>query len=384
VLAIEFSSSLASAASIDTPAISYDWGQWQFATSANYLSTTANYTKSGGEYVDLPSGYSYSLAQFDFLTRWVALPNMGVTASTQLAYAESKDYRDTRTNSSITEAYIGVDYQILSKKLWELYADLSLTFPLQRVDQKSDDVLNHEGSMNLRPGVGFRYWLGKSVLYATSGFVYRDEDRSSFLDYAFGTEVNLSHWLLGAELGGFSTVIKDSRTNALQRELVFAKNGNSLKFYSADPSVLFIKAWIGKEIGNDWQFKAGLSNSITGSAYAAGIDIFARLIWTPNAFKKSAPAYRESKKQVSPSEFHEDTIDGVDQQIFESIPPIDQPPIQPVKPPPPPPQELPKSLQPPPRPKPGKTKEQLKQELDQTEFQIELKTTKKKKKKPKR
>lgn len=381
-IAIALSSSFAKGGNLETPALSYDWGQWQFATSANYHTATANYTKSGGSYVDLLPGYSYSLAQFDFLTRWVVLPKMGVYASTQFAYAESKDVRDTRRNASFSEAAFGIDYQILASKLWDLYLDFSISMPFQRVDAKSDDVLNHEGSMNMRPSLGFRYWLNNTTLYANTGFIYRDENRSGLIDYAFGAEMNPHNWILGAEVSGFSSLIKDSRNNAFERDIIFAKNGNSLKFYSSDPAILLVKGWIGHSVGKDWQFKVGLSNTITGESYAAGISYFANIIWTPNEFKKTAPSYQEPKKSQPINDFQEDTSDGVDQKIFESVPPASAPPSEPIKRPPPPPKELPKSLAPPTRT--GKTKEQLRKELDQTEFHIELKSTKKKKKKSNR
>ncbi|MGZ5278996.1 MAG: hypothetical protein ACXWC9_03590, partial [Pseudobdellovibrionaceae bacterium] len=38
---------------------SYRLGRWQFDAQVTSYQATANYTKSGGEYSSLPSGYSY-------------------------------------------------------------------------------------------------------------------------------------------------------------------------------------------------------------------------------------------------------------------------------------------------------------------------------------
>lgn len=396
MLLVFISSVFVCAATLEPEQLNYELGQWQFSASGNDLATTANYTKSGGEYVDLPSGYSYNLAQFDFLTRWVAMPRLGTYASTQIAYAQSKDFRDTRSNSSFTEATVGMDFELLGRKNWDAYVDFSASFPFQRVDPKSDDVLIHEGAMVFRPALGFRYWLGSVSYFANSGFQYRDEDRASLIDYILGAEMHPKNWIFGAAVEGFSTLIKDSRTNSAQKEQVFARNGNSLRFFSTDPSVLQAKIWAGFGLSKDIQFKVGLANTMTGSAYAAGLTIFANLLWSPNTQSHTSTSFEEQSRSNSPSEFKEDTNDGVDQKYFEPTPeqkaptPEDSSRTQTL----PPAKERPPSLRPP-RQQPTKkhqkaakrtnhkmTKEQLKNELDQAEFQIELKTSKKKKKKP--
>src|SRR4051794_22106693 len=64
---------------------------WQFDLQTTYYQATANYSKSGGQYDSLPSGYGYQLLDFDMGARWIPMANWGVYSSTRVSNAESKD-----------------------------------------------------------------------------------------------------------------------------------------------------------------------------------------------------------------------------------------------------------------------------------------------------
>lgn len=370
---------------LSMPDMSYDWGQWQFSTRANYLATTSNFTSNSGEYVDLPNSYSYKLFQWDFGFRWVVIPKAAISLSGQFAAAESQDYLDTRRNSNLTEINLGADYELLARKNWDLLAEVVLSNPVQRVKPTSDEVMIHEGSMNLGFNLGGRYFNKSSTLYAKTGFTYRDENRSSLLTYLAGSAFHFGTWSFAAEIEGFNSMISDQRNNTSQRNQVIARNGNSLKFYSTDPALLSLNGWIQKDLTADFSTRMGLSQSLNGSAYAAGTNIFIDLTWSPDSVairnqRTNRPGDLKKASDKSESvDFHEDTADGVDQKFFEPKPSLKKQNLD----------LLPDEATPPSSPTPSrnsplkktKTPADLKKELDQTEFQIELKTTKKKKKK---
>lgn len=379
---------------LSLPDLSYDWGQWQFSTRAEYFNTTANYSASGNESIDLPSGYSYRLIQGHLGFRWVAIPKASISVSTGLASAESQDFRDTRRNTNITEVNIGADYEFYARKNWDLISEVVLSNPLHRVDSGSDDVLLHEGSMNLELNLAGRYFFPASTLYGKGGFTYRDENRASLLTFLAGLAFHSGQWSFAGESEGFMTAIRDSRDTgtaaASARSQVYAKNGNSLRFYSVDPSVIAVNFWAQKDFGYDWLLRGGVRQTLTGSAYSAGTTVFIDLNWSPDTLTnrgmknpRSNPnkSNGQSQDAGNPSEFREDTLDGVDQKLFEETPQFTEKPAPAPKPVPSPSRPKPPKKPYPKAQTPTKSKADLKKELDQTEFQIELKTEKKKRKK---
>lgn len=361
---------------------SYQTGRWQFDAQTTYYQATANYTRSGGEYVTLPNGYSYSLLDFDFGARWVMKKNWALYASSRVSNAESKNTVDTRKDSSLTQLVLGSDFLVYQSQRWDLYPDLSLTVPFKRVDATGDTVINGEGTMDFTAKLIARANWGAFDPFAFAGFTYRDDDRSSLLPYGVGAELQFSSWRLGAELRGYQTVIHDKFENSpARREIVANRNGGALRYYTVDPSLLETNLWLRGNLTSTWALKLGGGTSLTGSAIAAGWNVFAGLSFSPQFRSGSTPLvtpYKDQRDANAPA-FQEETNDGVDQNLFRRpeppkpvAPPIQMEPehIKPSAPP----------VAPPPVPTIQRQKK-MQQELDQTEFQIELKTTKKKKKK---
>jgi hypothetical protein len=364
----------------DEASRSYRLGQWQFDAQTSYYEATANYSRSGGEYVSLPDGASYHLMDLDFGARWVPKNRWALYATSRLSNAESKNSRDTRQDSSFTQIVLGTDFLLHSSQRWDLYPDLSVTVPLQRVDPAGDTVLNGEGATEFSGKIIARMKWGMFDPFAFVGFTYRDEDRSSLLPYGLGAELQFSNWRFGGELRGFQTAMHDKyNNNPAQRDVVAIRDGYALHYFSVDPTLLETNFWLRGNLSTSWAFKLGGGTSLTGSSTSAGWNVFIGLTFSPQLSSSPAPSpivapYKDRSSEELQN-FHEETTDGVDQNLFQK--PAPPPPVNPPpRPPPPPPAAVdpakPTSLQ---------QKKNLQKELDQTEFQIELKSTKKKKKK---
>jgi len=354
----------------------YRLGQWQFDAQASYYEATANYSRSGGEYVTLPDNASYHLMDLDFGARWVPKSRWALYASSRLSGAESKNSRDTRQDSSLTQVVLGTDFLLHSSKRWDLYPDLSVTIPLQRVDPAGDTVLNGEGATEFSGKIIARMNWGMFDPFAFVGFTYRDEDRASLVPYGIGAELQFSSWRLGGELRGYQTAMKDKYSSTpAQREIVAVRDGYALRYYAVDPALLETNLWLRGNLSSSWAFKLGGGTSLTGANTSAGWNAFAGLTFSPQFKSSASPTpivapYRERSTEELQN-FQEETTDGVDQNLFQK--PTPPPPVKPIPPTPPPPAAV--AL---PKPNPVQQKKKLQNELDQTEFQIELKTTKKK------
>ncbi len=343
--------------------------QWQFALQTNYFHATANYTPSGGQFSSLTDGYSYNLMTFDFGSRWVPMNRWGIYTSAQVANAESKDLIDTRRNSSFTEAVIGTDYLLYSSPHLQFYPDVSVKIPLERIDPNRDEVLNHEGAMEVSGRlIGRAHW-GFFAPFAFVGYNYRDESRASLLPYGIGTEFLFTAWSVGGEVRGYSTASKDTTLlTDLQRSSVALRNGGALKFESTDPALLETNFWLKGSFTDSIDFKLGGGTSITGTNMASGWNVFAALTYsflTGAGSRTATPDRRTQFDSEEAERFQEETNDGVNQNLF----------------------TRPRPQTPAPPPSAGKQKaedkKKMQKEMDRAEFQIELKTTKKKKRKSK-
>jgi hypothetical protein len=378
----------------------YRLGSWQFDAQMSYYQATANYTKSGGQYVSLPGSNSYSLLDFDFGSRWVPKSQWAFYASSRVSNAESKDAINTRKESSLSQIVLGTDFLFYNSPRMDLYPDLSITIPLKRVEPNADTTLNAEGAMEITGKIVGRLNWGIFDPFAFVGFTFRDEDRSSLLPFGAGAELQFGRWRFGGELRGYQTVIHDKfEKNPYQREIVANRNGGALRYYSVDPSLLETNLWLRGNLTPTWAMKIGGGTSLTGSSVAAGWNLFGGMTYSPQFSPgRSSPIVTPYKERPTEEvdKFEEETSDGVDQELFN-------------KPPPPPPPPKPKTVLPPPAPpdgteapryspsvndaeaplykKPKKVarratpqqrKKSVQNELDAAEFQIELKTTKKK------
>ncbi len=344
----------------------YRLGSWQFDAQTTYYQATANYKKTGGEYVSLPDKYSYTLLDFDFGARWVPKAQWAVYASSRVSNAESKDLINTRKESSLTQVVLGTDFLFYNSPRMDLYPDLSLTMPLKRVDPNGDTVLNGEGAIEASAKIVARMNWGVFDPFAYIGFTYRDEDRASLMPYGGGAELQFGRWRFGGELRGYQTVIHDKyEKNSNQREVVAARNGGALRYYSVDPSLLETNFWLRGNLTPTWAMKIGGGTSVTGSSTAAGWNLFAGITYspqfTPGASSPIVTPYNERPNQET-DRFEEETSDGVDQNLF-------------TKPPPPPPKPQPIAPSATPaatKPDQQQQKQTMKNDLDQLEFQIEL------------
>lgn len=324
-----------------------------FQTS--YFEAQSNYSREGGEYNSLAAGSKYNLLTFDFGLLLKDSRGKKYYASSQVANATSEALGVTRTYSSLTQATLGIEIPIFSRKSIELAPDFSVTFPFERIDTTDDTALNREGAVQGTARLVARGQLGVFNPFGFAGVTYRDEGRSHLMPYGLGAELQFSTWALGGELRGYQSLTKDQYTDERQkREVVAGKNGGALRFFAIEPSLLESHVWLNKKIGRSWNFKLGAGATITGANTAGGWSAFAGIQYF---FGSARKAYEDYPANPEPQQFQEEINDGVDQSLFQPEPPPRPKPI--------------------PRKKtPQQRKKQLQEELDQTEFQIELKREK--------
>lgn len=349
---------------------SYNWksfreSEWEFSAKGDYDQVTANYSRAGNQFERLPSGYSYSLITADFGIRHVLTPNWAFSSKLEIGAASSENPVSNRTNTGISDVWLGAEYNFFSSSSFDLIPEFLFAFPVQQVDPAQDKVLIGEGAMQFHGILNAQMKWGLIQPFLALGFNYRSEGRSALLTFRGGAEMDLNGFFIGGEALGYQSVLDDTYlNNPSRRERLAIYNGNALKFYTVNPSILESQFWARWDRNTAWAFKAGGGLTLAGSATAAGWNAFGQIIYRfqpESNFVAPSPLNSQPLRDVE--KFKEEVNDGVDQNLFKPPPETPAPPARKKK----------KSSQP-------SEEELLQQKLKNTEMTIELKRKKKKQK----
>ncbi len=311
---------------------------WDFELSTEYFYSEANYTSFGESSSSLPSGNHFQLMDFSFATRYMPNKKSSYFAMMNVGVAESRNSFATRTNSTINKVMAGVDFLVYSDQ-FQLIPEVSLLFPIDKVDPDSDTVANNEGVLELHTRLHVQKDFGGSRGYGWLGFDFRSEGRSFLLPWGIGFQKRMSKYRVGAEVFGFQSVTDDTVENdTLRRSYINAVNAGSFKFYSANPALvdaMLYATWLASQ---QWNFQVTAGNTIMGDNMAAGFHVGASVLYsfdltdgysseTYRPISSPAPRsrsnmYRESElsSERKVRQFEEDINDGVDQKQFRARP----------------------------------------------------------------
>lgn len=229
----------------------------------------------------------------------------------------------TRSNSSVTGAYLGYAYRPYNEA-FDLITDFNVLIPFQKIDQNTDTVINAEGVIEatglLRAQKDFATFSALGYI----GVTYR-QARSSLVPWGVGVEANYAKWAWGGKFFGYQSVTDDPDTNnKIQRTIVTDRvNASSLYFYSVNPSVVDSEAWVRFKFDNVWALTVGGGATLTGANTAAGYHagVAIKYSWDsePSYYMKPGISTQEdglsSERKVP--KFKEETDDGVNQKLFQ-------------------------------------------------------------------
>lgn len=344
---------------------------WDFEAATQFFYSDANHISFDGGKQSLIDGNYFQLLDFKIETRYMPQSNWSMFGWVNVGNSESSSALAKRTNSSVSEAVAGFDFLMYSD-LFDIVPELYVLMPFEKVDPRSDTVLNSEGVIELRTRAVIQKSFGFGRLYGWLGFNYRAE-RSSLMPYGLGANFKVSRFLVGGEISGFQSVTSDSSENLpLRTGYINGVNAGSMKFYSVDPSLVDSQLYVRWLISKKWSVQASGGMTLAGENTASGYHVGAFIRYSfdfsegysqddepySGPLNSPVPNYRSGMYEESEmsshrkvEKFKEEIGDGVDQQVFK----------------------------PQPTSKPKVIDQQLQQQLDNAEFEVELRSNKKKK-----
>lgn len=342
------------------------------SANLDYFQTEANYLKSGGVYDSLPNGQAYRIFQLDLRANYGFQPGWNVYSGAKVGSAESQSSLATRTNSGVSDIYVGTNFIAMRSGSFYLVPNLYFSQPLVRNDVSSDVVSINDGAMEIAAELQAQ-WLYSEYHFGTySGYIYRDSGLSSLIPYGVFGELPLGQMLLGSEIYGYSSASSDrDSTNDSSRTLFMNRaNAGSYRFYSVNPSLMAVNFWAQFSNSPSISYLVGAGMTFNGTSTAGGWNMFIGFNYS-SVLSPSSGGSKPRPHQPSPKDlekFQEQTNDGVNQQLFQAPGEMSQPQQQPIP-----------VIQ-----QPEEDPANLHEILDKTEMKIQLKSDKKKTKKKKK
>ncbi len=340
-----------------------------FQVGGNYFYTNANYIDMGTGTTSLPTDNHFKLIDAKLESRYI-VNDMSFFAMGAFSSAESKDAFLTRSNGSLSQVLLGVDF-VMFDHILQVIPELSVLIPFNGVTPSSDKVLISEGVYQVNTRVNIQKELGRFRGYSWIGFNYRSDDRSYLLPWGVGLAANLRSFKFGGEIFGTQSVTNDKASDffskAGRQATVTAIDAGSYLFYYPNPSVVDSSVYAAWNVTPALQIQINGGMTLAGENTAAGYHVGTFIRYSFDLNKLAQPAEKfepvhnevptgksslhlqsndsELSSEKKLTHFREETNDGVNQGLFKA---------QPTK-------------------KIKAVDEDLQKQMDSTEIQIELK-----------
>lgn len=343
---------------------------------ASYAKSEGNFEKSGNTFTKLPSGSSYSTADFDFGARAEIAPRFHLYGSGRLTSAESSNTvfgtAQNKTNTGFAYGQVGTDFVLVAGRILVI-PDFSFTFPLEATERKSDSkVALSEGVIEANGRMILRIERRSYRFGGFAGVTYRDGGRSTLLPYGALFELTLGKWNIGLDARGYQSLNYDKDTDretVIDASYFCPVNGCSKRYAAFNPSSMESNLWVRINATPEFSFHFGGGMDWSGSNVARDAIFNGGIIyrWDYSGLRRKSSPYTPNYE--NPSDFEESLRDGVDQRPFNPPSPKSMTPETRLT--------APEESAPPSRPR-RRTREKtinLQDELNKTEMQMEENST---------
>lgn len=305
---------------------------------ARYFKTVSNFGP-GGDKQSLSANSGLQNINLQTTARYAFLSQMAIYSGLSFGNVESNNGTNTRTNSALTDFFLGADYQLFQSQSWSLYSDFSYAHSNEKIDLNGDEALASDGASEFKALVAVIVKSESLAGFAKVGYNYRTEGLSSLFLYGLGGEYLSGHSAIGIELDGLSSVKDDEQTAspAVRETLTNRVNAGSKKYFSINPNSLEAQIYYAYAFDPNFIIKLNGGSTVVGSNSASGY--FAGLSLNLGFGGADSRPYKPLKKGTDKLSLPEDepgfkveTDDGVNQDIFKSVEPVRLKSAEPIKP----------------------------------------------------
>lgn len=283
----------------------YQKERFFLSASENYFSSTENFGESG-KATSLGANKSFSIHEISLRGRYDFSKEFSFFSQMDMGFAESKS-TENRSSFNISNIWLGADYLLYSGFV-EIIPELKASYPLNKFDTSTDEVLVGEGAINLQAGSFFVGSLFGSKLTGYLGALLRDGGRSHLLPWSFEVHLPFGRLFTNVQVKGFFPITDDEFfDNKTKRyNLVNKVSAGSLRYYSINSSSTEIGLSLGYKITKDTQVALGYSTTTSGERSAKGSTLSAQFEMafgdTPARAQSRKELMKILEKETAPSE----------------------------------------------------------------------------------
>jgi len=303
----------------EAPPISWSGHSFGLSYSGEYFMTNANYGQSGGSYAGLPNGSSFTTFESHLRARYNLNSQISLFGGTGISTVRAVDnvYNNNKTNTNLTDIFIGGDYE-LTKKYLHIVPELMSGYPVDHTDPNQYAPLTSDGVAYVRAGAfifkPFKNWrLGTylGVNQPLEALATRVLYEATFDMRLF----SIFSWGLGID--GYQAVISDSTSFANRYTTQQKADATSERFYSYNPALTEARAWIGYRPDKSFWLRIGYAQTLNGVNTAQGESILLSIAYNSPS-NSSGDSSRASKiDQDRAMRGFEPDIEATEQGIFE-------------------------------------------------------------------
>lgn len=268
--------SLAQASPIETPPWVWRKGSFGISSTTEYFSSNANYDTSRGQFTRLTGDNSFT----DFNTwlrgRYAFWPRFSMYAGAGISQVRAVDTVKEKTNSGITEAYLGGHFTVWRQWLLmvaEVEAGMPLDAggPLQSFSRTQTTPLIDDGVYYARALLHMRRDIWSFRLFGHVGVSIPTSGLAKSLLYGVYGELPVGQYLMfGGGVEGRETLMHDELTEAERAATLASADAGSARYRAWDPALLAARGWAGFKPGQTVEIRVGFMQTLTGQRSAAG------------------------------------------------------------------------------------------------------------------
>ena len=306
-----------------------------FDLTTNYFKSQANFMADGSQQTLLGSN-SFQNIEVTPTFRWELIEDIGFIAGVNIASSESSDALSTRKNSTLNRIDVGADYLFWNSDIHEAFFRLIYSHSLEKTEFNTDSASNSDAATEIKPEAIIRFNFDGLYPYASGGLNYRSNGLSMLATYAAGIEARFSEIGLGISVLGRSSIKDDDQTNSSSvRDAVNNRvNAGSKKYFAVNPNSTDLELNMNFSANENLLFKLFGGYTLLGSnsavGYNAGVAI--NFNYGGKAGNHSVQKTKNKKqttenlntisREPTPTDFKEDTNDGVNQEYFKPVAPV--------------------------------------------------------------
>jgi hypothetical protein len=274
------------ASPIEAPPWTWRKGSFGISNTTEYFTTSANFGPARGEFTRLFGENSLTDFNSWLRGRYAFWSKFSMYGGLGLSQVRALDQFSEKTNSSLTEAFLGGHFTVWRNWLL-MVAELECGMPLgaggpfASFSKTQSTPLVSDAAYYARAILHMRRNLWRAQLFGYAGVHLPTEGLAKRLLYGVFAEIPLGDFMMvGGGMDGHEVILNDELTLAERLITQVSANAGSQRFRSFDPAVLRARGWVGFKPGKTIEIRAGYLQTITGLREANGSSFTLNLVFS--------------------------------------------------------------------------------------------------------